>query len=51
MIFVLSVVHVVIISLNFRSSKGQGCDRRDHRNICDVLSAASPRVHVVSPLK
>ena len=28
----------------------QGWDKREHRNICAVFSAASPHAHVVSPL-
>ena len=32
-------------------SKVQGCARSEHCNMWDVLSAASPHSHVVSPLK
>ena len=34
-----------------RSSKVQGCARSEHCSMRDVLSAASPHSHVVSPLK
>ena len=44
-------VHSYHISFSYMSSKVQGCGKREHRNMCAVLSAFSPHAHVVSPLK
>ena len=51
-IFLHRFVHARAVSLNSRrSSKVQGCARCEHCNMWDVLSAASPHSHVVSPFK